>query len=76
MPIFEYSCQDCGTRFEKLVRRSDTAGTSCPSCGRNHLRQELSVFAAHADNGAAKSAPMPAGPCGGCPNPGACGFGD
>ena len=22
MPIFEYRCQDCGTRFEKLVRGS------------------------------------------------------
>jgi len=76
MPIFEYSCQDCGTRFEKLVRRSEADGTVCPSCGQNHLRQELSVFAAHADGGAAKRAPMPAGPCGGCKHPEACGFGN
>ena len=23
MPIFEYICDDCGTKFEKLVRRSN-----------------------------------------------------
>ena len=74
MPIFEYSCQDCGARFEKLVRRAgETAGIACPSCGESRLRQELSVFAAHA-NGAPK-AEMPAGPCGGCRHPEACGFG-
>ncbi|MGC4053400.1 MAG: zinc ribbon domain-containing protein [Paludibaculum sp.] len=21
MPIFEYACEDCGTKFEKLIRR-------------------------------------------------------
>ena len=24
MPIFEYLCDDCGTKFEKLVRNRDT----------------------------------------------------
>ena len=52
MPIYEYNCEDCGTRFEKLVRRSsDAAEIECPSCGQKHLPQELSTFAAHA-NGA------------------------
>ena len=75
MPIFEYSCQDCGARFEKLVRRAgDTDGLACPSCGRTELRQELSVFAAHA-NGASEAAPAPAAPCAGCRHPEACGFG-
>src|SRR5439155_27347506 len=52
MPIYEYKCEDCGTRFEKLVRRSAEAGAlECPSCGKSHLQQELSVFAAHANGG-------------------------
>lgn len=76
MPIFEYSCQDCGTRFEKLVR--GTAGQdelACPSCGQAHLKQELSVFAAHAHGSPSKAAQPPAGaPCAGCRNPQACGF--
>jgi putative FmdB family regulatory protein len=74
MPIFEYRCQDCGTKFEKLVRRStDAAELACPSCGKQHLNQELSTFAAHA-NGSPKSAPAPACPSGRCSNPGMCGM--
>jgi len=75
MPIFEYRCQDCGTKFEKLVRNSDTSGPECPSCGTEHLSKELSTFSAHA-NGRSASAPQPMGggcPAGMCPTPGACG---
>jgi len=42
MPIYEYLCQDCGTKFEKLVRRSaDAPETECPSCGQKHLRESV-----------------------------------
>ena len=74
MPIYEYRCDDCGTKFEKLVRRaSEVPGLECPSCGEKHLTQELSTFAAHA-NGASKSADMPSCPGGRCTNPGVCGM--
>jgi putative FmdB family regulatory protein len=74
MPIYEYLCQDCGSKFEKLVRRSaDAAELECPSCGQKHLRQELSTFAAHA-NGPSKSADLPVCPSGRCSNPGMCGM--
>jgi putative FmdB family regulatory protein len=75
MPIYEYSCEDCGTKFEKLVRRaSDAPGIECPSCGKTHLRQELSTFAAHAGGGS-KPADVPMCPSGGrCPTPGMCGL--
>ncbi|MBA3973080.1 MAG: zinc ribbon domain-containing protein [Candidatus Solibacter sp.] len=74
MPIFEYRCRDCGSRFEKLIRRdSDIASLTCPSCGEQHLEKELSTFAAHA-NGPGASSPKP-GPCGQmCPTPGRCGL--
>ena len=72
MPIYEYRCEDCGTKFEKLVRRSDVAELTCPSCGEKHLRQELSTFAAHM--GASKSAEAPMCPNGGRCNPGMCGM--
>jgi putative FmdB family regulatory protein len=73
MPIFEYSCDDCGTKFEKLMRRSDDEAV-CPSCGEKHVKQELSTFSAHA-NGASKAAsPMMGGcPSGMCQTPGMCG---
>ena len=73
MPIFEYRCQECGTRFEKLIRRdSDVETLTCPSCGQQHLEKELSTFAAHA-HGAGPA--MQPGPCGQmCPTPGKCGL--
>ena len=74
MPIFEYLCEDCGTKFEKLVRRSsDVPELVCPSCGKQHLKQELSTFAAHA-NGGSKPADIPMCPGGRCSNPGMCGM--
>jgi putative FmdB family regulatory protein len=74
MPIYEYLCQDCGTKFEKLVRRSaDAPKTECPSCGQKHLKQEYSTFSAHA-NGSPKSAETPQCPGGQCSNPGMCGM--
>lgn len=72
MPIFEYRCADCGTSFEKLVRRSGDE-VACPSCGEKHLKQELSTFSAHA-NGAAKAPQMPSCPGGMCKTPGLCGM--
>jgi len=76
MPIYEYLCEECGTKFEKLVRRAaDAPEVECPSCGQKRLKQEYSTFAAHA-NGASKGADAPmcpstGGPCG---NPGGCGM--
>jgi putative FmdB family regulatory protein len=75
MPIYEYKCDDCGTKFEKLVRRSDDAAAlECPSCGEKHLTQELSTFAAQVSNGGSKAAEMPSCPSGRCGNPGMCGM--
>ncbi len=53
MPIFEYLCDDCGNKFEKLVRRSAEAdGVECPSCGRDHVTTQVSSFAARTSAGA------------------------
>lgn len=75
MPIFEYLCEDCGSKFEKLVRgvRSEngSAGVQCPSCGQKHLKQQFSTFAAHA-NGTAKEM-APSCPSGMCRTPDLCG---
>jgi putative FmdB family regulatory protein len=71
MPIFEYLCDGCGTKFEKLVRRSDD-DTLCPSCGDSHVTTQYSTFAARA-NGAAKEPAMGSCPSGMCQNPGFCG---
>ena len=63
MPIFEYQCPDCGTKFEKIVG-SGTATVACKNCGSPHVEKLLSVFAV---SGAARPiAPSEAGPCGAC----------
>ena len=72
MPIFEYVCDDCGSKFEKLLRRAGDAAGECPSCGRSHLSEQLSTFAAHA-NGRPKEASMGSCPSGMCQTPGLCG---
>jgi putative FmdB family regulatory protein len=72
MPIYEYLCEDCGSKFEKLVRNGDAV--ACPSCGESHLKPQLSTFAAHANGkSAASSREMPSCPGGMCRTPDLCG---
>ncbi len=74
MPIYEYRCDNCGTKFEKLVRSSTAVSElGCPSCGDTHLSRELSTFAALASN-VSKQAEAPVCPSGRCSNPGLCGM--
>lgn len=47
MPIYEYACPVCGTRFEALRPMSQAdAPMPCPKCGSTEARRGLSVFAA------------------------------
>ena len=71
MPIYEYVCDECGTRFEKLVRRTEEA-TNCPSCGESHLTRAMSKFAAHA-NGKTSASEFPSCAGGMCQTPDICG---
>ncbi len=32
MPIYEYECEQCGVRFERLQRMSESALSVCPEC--------------------------------------------
>lgn len=45
MPIYEYRCQECGEKFEKLVRSStDQTDLTCPHCGSKQTEKLMSVF--------------------------------
>jgi putative FmdB family regulatory protein len=33
MPLYEYQCEACGHRFERIVKFSDPPIETCPSCG-------------------------------------------
>ncbi len=43
MPIYEYICQDCHNKFEKLVLKRDQE-IACPSCGGSRNERQYSVF--------------------------------
>jgi putative FmdB family regulatory protein len=46
MPTYEYSCDNCGHRFERL--QSITAGAlrKCPKCGKSALKRLIGMGAA------------------------------
>ena len=33
MPLYEYKCQECGLRFERIERASEIRDGVCPECG-------------------------------------------
>jgi putative FmdB family regulatory protein len=78
MPIFEYLCDDCGSKFEKLVRRPGVDEVLCPTCGQSHLEQQHSTFAARSGGSAPQSFEKGMGSCpaGMCGTPGLCGRND
>jgi len=45
MPIYEYKCQKCDTKFELLQRLGATnKGVNCPKCGASNPIKQFSVF--------------------------------
>jgi putative FmdB family regulatory protein len=73
MPIFEYTCQSCGHRFEQLTRANREA--FCPACDGHALTKQLSSFAVGAASSGPKTQTAAPGPCGACGDPrgpGAC----
>lgn len=74
MPIYEYRCEGCGNRFEKLVR-GEARAVECPGCGGEQLERQYSTFAAQVSGGGGDvCAPAPSGGCGAgmCGSPGFC----
>ena len=45
MPMFEYVCEKCGNRFEKLQKSGAQEESSCPQCGCAEVKKQLSSFA-------------------------------
>ena len=75
MPIYEYTCRKCETKFDKLIRtmnRDDKV--PCPECGSTSTARALSVFAVGGEGGRAQAAPAPG--CGRCGGPGPCAMGN
>lgn len=43
MPIYEFECGQCGHRFDRLQKLSDTDPTVCPSCQQPALHRRVSA---------------------------------
>ena len=66
MPIYEYSCRECGAAFEKLVGMSTVV--ACPGCASERVTRRISLvgikIGSRADGGPVASQ-VSGGCCGG-----------
>lgn len=44
MPLFDFSCQDCGNKFEKMISNAEKVKLKCPECNSSNIQQLLSLF--------------------------------
>lgn len=55
MPIYEYVCQDCQTRYERLVMKHN-GEVRCPQCGSARATLQFSVFATKSSRASGEAA--------------------
>lgn len=85
MPIFEYLCNDCNTRFEILHKSgNDNSEVVCPKCQSANYKKLLSTFSPSVSGSSSKTfndacasghCPVADSPySGGCCSSGMCGL--
>ena len=42
MPLYEFECEDCKTRFERIQKFTDPNPDVCPACGKGQIRRMFS----------------------------------
>lgn len=72
MPVYEFTCRECATEFEELVRSDERV--ACPSCSSKRVEKRFSTFATQnaPSSAAPTSLPGGCGTCGDPRGPGAC----
>jgi putative FmdB family regulatory protein len=46
MPIFEFTCNNCGNDFEELLRSANAINeVECPTCHSPEVEKKVSLFA-------------------------------
>jgi putative FmdB family regulatory protein len=56
MPVYEYLCKNCETKFEELIREGESLLAHCPKCGAQEVNRLLSLFAATSGGSSARTA--------------------
>lgn len=70
MPLYEYICQECDTRFDALRAMADAdAPIACPNCGCRSTHRAISLFSAIGGEGVIAGA---GSSCGSCTPSGSC----
>jgi len=72
MPIYEYICDACDTRFEKIVINKQQE-IACPKCAGRKATIQLSVFATANGNSSSSKSSAPSSGGGGSCCGGGCG---
>ena len=64
MPLYEYRCSDCETRFDALRAMADAdAPIACPKCEGENTRRAISLFSAIGGEGVIAGAGSSCGSC-------------
>jgi putative FmdB family regulatory protein len=67
MPVYEYYCSRCETKFE-LLRSMDRADAPapCPSCQSAEVKRVISRFLSFSKGNGGATVPLGPSGCGGC----------
>lgn len=64
MPLYEYRCADCETRFDALRSMADAdTPIACPQCGSENTGRLISLFSAVGSGGVIAGAGSSCGSC-------------
>jgi putative FmdB family regulatory protein len=73
MPLYEYYCADCETKFDTLRTMSKAdSPIQCKNCESMHTSRSISLFSAFSKGEGSTSHAVAGGGCGGCAG-GSCG---
>ncbi|MBM3123343.1 MAG: zinc ribbon domain-containing protein [Chloroflexi bacterium] len=62
MPVYEYDCEACGDRFDKLVlNTARDPKIQCPRCGSDQVSKRLSLIAS--SSGGSRGSGTPSAAC-------------
>lgn len=66
MPLRDFTCADCGNKFESFVKRDPVllreVGTECPACQSSNVASHVSAPGGyHMNSGSASTRPRGAG---------------
>lgn len=71
MPLFEFICKKCGTKFEQMIFSINKDEIECPECKSKEVEKQFSTFSAgssrsHVGMSASCQEKKSSGCCNGC----------